>query len=88
MSEKIKITFPEPIEGQTGWQIYHSIPVAVDTPDTRSIADKLAYRFLMWLHDKAESVWHWAYYTSRRFEKPQNFGTVHVPVSYHEVESE
>ena len=66
----MKITFPETITGQDGWEVYVSQPVPIYPPDTRKWYHKAIHRILMWAHGKVESLGHWLYYTSRRFDAP------------------
>lgn len=43
-----------------------------DSPaDERTYYQKAVYRLLMWLHGYAESIWHWAYYKSLKYQAPQ-----------------
>lgn len=40
-------------------------------PDNRSWYQKAMYRVLMWAHTHTESLWHWCYYKSRQYAKPE-----------------
>ena len=76
----MKVTYPPLAEGQTGWNLYGSTPVYETPPDNRNLYQRAMYWTLMWLHDHAETLWHWCYYTAQRYRKPD---AVHVRDDYH-----
>lgn len=70
MSNKIKITLPPMVEGQTGWQLWRSYEVPIGR-DPWPWHHRIAWRIIMWTHNQAESFWHWCFDSSRRFEEPR-----------------
>jgi hypothetical protein len=68
---KLRITLPPMAEGQTGWQAFAVLPQYETPPDERKWHTKAIYRVLMWMHDHAESFWHWCYRVSRKYDRPK-----------------
>jgi hypothetical protein len=71
MNDKLQVTLPPLAEGQTHWasHVEHPFGFVTEQRDMRPLFDRIAYRLLMWLHDRAESFWHWCY------KKAQTYGT-------------
>ena len=82
----VKLTFPAKQEGQTHWAMYQTINVPVPQPDTRSLWQKFVYRSLMKVHDWAEDLWHWCYYTAQKYEAPQpKYREKHIKIGDYEA---
>jgi hypothetical protein len=71
INNKIKVSFPSMATGQDSWALFGLVSQYRDVPDNRSWYKRLIYRVLMWTHDRAESVWHWCYYTSLKYQAPK-----------------
>ena len=72
MNDKTKIQFPPLPDGATGWEIYQAVPQFETPPDNRNIYRRVLFRSLMFLHDKAESFWHWCYRKSQAYAPPKS----------------
>lgn len=70
---KLTITLPELPLGADQW--LGSVPVKQwkTPPDTRQWHERIAYRVLMYFHDKAERFWHWCYYKAQKVAPPMPF---------------
>lgn len=72
ITNKIKITFPPLGGGQSRWSLYQTAPKWETPPDSRTVFQKLAYKTLTWLHNHAETFWHWCWYKSRDYAAPKS----------------
>lgn len=68
---KLTVTFPELPDGADSWAMYVARPVSEPVTDNRSWFARSVYTVLMFVHDKAESLWHWCYYKAQRFAPPR-----------------
>lgn len=66
----LKVVLPPTDDDQGAWCVGIVTPLFVAGEDNRRWHERTAYRLLMWLHDKSESLWHWCYRVSRRFAPP------------------
>lgn len=89
MKNTIKIMFPSLAEEpewlrdasrQTGWKICleYQVPVGQDPWPWQH---RLIWRVMMWAHNHVERLWHWLYYSARRFREP----AVRTETRYHEI---
>lgn len=69
MNDVLKVTLPAMSEGQTDWRMYSEVPEPIGR-EPWPWWHRCIWIALMWAHSRAESLWHWCWDVSRRFEQP------------------
>ncbi len=67
MNNGLKMTMPPMAEGQQWWQILLGGGHTRTTYIQRQWHQRAIYTILMYVHDKAEALWHWCYRKAQPF---------------------